>query len=75
MTSLRAGLRDRLLGSPLCDAKGFAAELNGKLRELWRGWCLGDEFRVRCQKTNPAEMAGFAVFVRRDGTRPSSYRL
>lgn len=36
---LRAGLRERLLTSPLCDAKGFAGRLEALYRELWRKAC------------------------------------
>ncbi len=39
--SYRAGLRDRLLGSPLCDGPGFALRFESALRGLWRKWCEG----------------------------------
>ncbi|HEY5790818.1 MAG TPA: hypothetical protein VIX81_09345 [Gammaproteobacteria bacterium] len=31
-----AGLRDRLLGSTLCDADGFARQVEEAYREMWR---------------------------------------
>ncbi len=34
---LRAGMRERLLGSPLLDAGGFVQALEQLYRELWRG--------------------------------------
>ena len=36
---LRAGLRERLRGSPLMDAPRFARDLETAYREAWRAWC------------------------------------
>jgi predicted O-linked N-acetylglucosamine transferase (SPINDLY family) len=36
---LRAGLRDRMAGSPLCDGPRFAHDLQSLLRDVWRRWC------------------------------------
>jgi len=36
---LRAGMRDRLLASPLCDAERFTRHLEAVYRSLWREWC------------------------------------
>ncbi|MBT9502487.1 MAG: tetratricopeptide repeat protein [Burkholderiaceae bacterium] len=41
LAALRAGLRDRLLESPLCDAPRFAGHFNAVLRHTWRAWCEG----------------------------------
>lgn len=41
LAALRAGLRDRLLQSPLCDAPRFAGHLNALLRQTWHAWCEG----------------------------------
>lgn len=41
LAALRAGLRDRLLKSPLCDAPRFAGHFDALLRHTWRAWCEG----------------------------------
>ena len=39
LTAMRHGLRDRLLASPVMDARGFAAGLEDAYRTMWRAWC------------------------------------
>ena len=39
LAGLRAGMRERLKSSPLCDVAGFAADLDALYREAWRRWC------------------------------------
>ncbi len=39
LASLRAGLRDRVAGSPLCDGPRFARDFLSLLRDVWRQWC------------------------------------
>jgi predicted O-linked N-acetylglucosamine transferase (SPINDLY family) len=39
LSRLRAGLRQRMIASPLCDGKRFAANLMQVLRGAWRQWC------------------------------------
>jgi len=39
MESLRRGMRGRMLASPLMDAEGFARDMEGAFRQMWRSWC------------------------------------
>ena len=39
LAALRAGLRERMAHSPLCDGPRFAGHLSQHLREVWRQWC------------------------------------
>lgn len=43
---LRAGLRDRVASSPLCDAKSFAAAMEGAIRHMWGARLDGETARV-----------------------------
>jgi protein O-GlcNAc transferase len=40
LAALRAGLRERMAASPLCDGKRFAANLMTLLRNIWQQWVL-----------------------------------
>ena len=42
LAALRAGLRDRMAASPLCDGKRFAENFAEILRGVWRQWCEQD---------------------------------
>lgn len=39
LSSLRNGLRQQMLGSPIFDAPRFAQHFEAALREMWRIWC------------------------------------
>ncbi len=39
LAKLRAGLRDRMATSPLCNGPRFARDIERAFREMWRRWC------------------------------------
>ncbi len=39
LAGLRSGMRERLLASPLCDARHFAGAMESAYRDMWRRWC------------------------------------
>lgn len=39
LAALKAGLRDRMLNSPLMDARRFAGDIEAAYRGMWRSWC------------------------------------
>ncbi len=41
LAALRAGLRERLLGSPIGDLPRYVGAVEDAYRELWRRWCAG----------------------------------
>jgi predicted O-linked N-acetylglucosamine transferase (SPINDLY family) len=43
LASLRDGLRQQLLSSPVCDAQRFAQNFETALRSMWERWCQGQQ--------------------------------
>jgi predicted O-linked N-acetylglucosamine transferase (SPINDLY family) len=41
LAALRAGLRERVRRSKLCDAEAFTRHLENAFRDMWRKWCAG----------------------------------
>jgi predicted O-linked N-acetylglucosamine transferase (SPINDLY family) len=39
LIQLRAGMRERMKNSPLCDAKTFTRALEEAYRWMWHNWC------------------------------------
>ena len=42
LASLRAGMRERMAASSLCDGERFATNLMHVARDAWREWCHKD---------------------------------
>jgi protein O-GlcNAc transferase len=51
LAAVRAGLRERMASSPLCDGERFAGKFVQLLRGVWREWC----------RRQPAERGGSAT--------------
>lgn len=43
LESIRAGLREQMKSSPLCDAPRFTHNLEEAYRSMWRRWCEGQQ--------------------------------
>ena len=51
LAEVRAGLRERMRGSAVMDVKGFARDIEGALRGMWRNWCAGGNSECRIQNS------------------------
>jgi protein O-GlcNAc transferase len=40
LSELRGSLRERMRGSPIMDAAGFARNVEAAYRKMWRDWCV-----------------------------------
>ena len=40
LADIRAGLRRRMLESPLMDGRSFAGDMEAAYRQAWRTWCV-----------------------------------
>ncbi len=41
LAKIRASMRQRMVSSTLCDAKGYATNVEAAYRQMWRRWCQG----------------------------------
>ena len=41
LSALRAGLRERMRGSPMLDGRQYASDVESAFRGMWRAWCGG----------------------------------
>jgi predicted O-linked N-acetylglucosamine transferase (SPINDLY family) len=46
LATVRAGLRERLRRSQLCDAVGFTWQLESAYREMWRHFCIPSHHKI-----------------------------
>jgi len=43
LSALRAGLRERMRLSPLCDGTAYARSVESEYRRMWEKWCKSHE--------------------------------
>ncbi len=52
LAKIRASMRGRMAASVLCDAKGFAGNIEAAYRKMWHRWCRSQGVEVRSEKLN-----------------------
>jgi len=55
LAKIRGSMRQRMLASPLCDAKTFASSVEQAYRKMWHKWCLELESPTFIRPNQPAE--------------------
>ena len=60
---LRAGMRERMLGSPLMDGVGFARGVESAYRTMWQRFCAGEKPSPITVAPEPAQGLGAAPGV------------
>ena len=60
---LRAGMRERMLGSPLMDGVGFARGVEAAYRTMWERFCAGEKPAPITVAPVPAQGSGAAPGV------------
>ncbi|CAN2041792.1 protein O-GlcNAc transferase [Candidatus Magnetomoraceae bacterium gMMP-15] len=51
LSDLRQNLRNRLINSPLCDAKKFTRDLESIYRRIWKKWCKKEHIKNNVRNT------------------------
>jgi predicted O-linked N-acetylglucosamine transferase (SPINDLY family) len=51
LAALRAGQRQRMASSPLCDGKSFARQVEAAYRSMWQNWCQ----TTQSERSDPAD--------------------
>jgi predicted O-linked N-acetylglucosamine transferase (SPINDLY family) len=61
LAELRAGLRDRVQGSPLADGPRYTRQVEAAYRGMWRRWCDRAAGQTEQGTAGQACLAGGAV--------------
>jgi hypothetical protein len=78
LAAMRAGMRDRMLSSPLCDGPTFVRDLEAAYRRIWRDYCGGRTPSGGCQDqvcapdVAPPENEELPRLVQRDSSGSSN---